>query len=168
MMETQLKEIGYDARRLPLGKIKKSQITRGYKLLQQISDEMERNRPRDSVLTDLTDLFYTLIPHQVGFQRLPVINNQELLDKKIKLVEVLQDVEIASRLLDGSGSKGVNPFDHHYDTLKTKLTYMPPESKGAKMIKKYVELTHCPTHTDYTLTVQDCFEVGRHGSSDRP
>ena len=46
---------------------------------------MEKKRPNASKLEDHSNLFYTLIPHEVGFKRLPVIKDKKLLNEKIKL-----------------------------------------------------------------------------------
>jgi len=71
MMENLLKEAGYAAQKLPIGKIAANTIKKGYELLKEISDAIERQRPRD-VLTQYSADFYSLIPHDFGFQ---YINN---------------------------------------------------------------------------------------------
>jgi poly [ADP-ribose] polymerase len=45
MMAKQMKEIGYDANKMPLGKLAKSSILKGYTILQEIMTEIKgRNR----------------------------------------------------------------------------------------------------------------------------
>lgn len=35
-----------------------------------------------------------------------------------------------------------------------------------KVIEKYLNSTHAPTHSDYTMTILDIFKVDRQGESD--
>jgi len=45
MMTKQMKEIGYDANKMPLGKLAKSSILKGYEILREIATELkEKNR----------------------------------------------------------------------------------------------------------------------------
>lgn len=41
MMNTQMKEIGYDAKKMPLGKLAKSSILKGYEALNKLMDEIK-------------------------------------------------------------------------------------------------------------------------------
>lgn len=40
MMDSHLKEIGYDAKKMPLGKLKKETLNLGYQALTKLSDEL--------------------------------------------------------------------------------------------------------------------------------
>ena len=65
-MNKQMAEIGYDAKKMPLGKLGKDTIQSGYKVLKQIESSIQNNRKKD--LMDLSSQFYTLIPHDFGFK----------------------------------------------------------------------------------------------------
>jgi poly [ADP-ribose] polymerase len=53
---------------LPLGKISKSTISKGYEVLKRISEVIDRyDRTR---LEELSGEFYTVIPHDFGFKKM--------------------------------------------------------------------------------------------------
>lgn len=67
MMNQQMKEIGYDAKKMPLGKLSKSNIEKGYKILNEIAVELKGKKNRNKIETLSSD-FYSFIPHDFGFQ----------------------------------------------------------------------------------------------------
>ena len=62
-------QIGYDSKKLPLGKLAPSTIQHGQRLLQAIADVIAGKAAGD--LRDLSDEFYTVIPHDFGFRKAP-------------------------------------------------------------------------------------------------
>lgn len=66
-MNQQMKEIGYDAKKMPLGKLSKTNIEKGYKILTEISENLKKKGPRKE-LESLSSDFYSYIPHDFGFQ----------------------------------------------------------------------------------------------------
>lgn len=66
MMKQQMIEIGYDANKLPLGKLSKEHIKKGYAVLQQISLVINNGTKNHNRLIELSNEFYTLIPHDFG------------------------------------------------------------------------------------------------------
>jgi poly [ADP-ribose] polymerase len=66
IMNKQMAEIGYDAKKMPLGKLGKETITAGYKVLKNIENVLKKKEKGD--LKDLSSEFYTLIPHDFGFR----------------------------------------------------------------------------------------------------
>ena len=75
-----------DVKKMPLGKISKSQIAKGFEALEQIEDAI--NSGRTSQLAELSSLFYTLIPHSFGRQRPPTIADSDTLRKKMDMLMV--------------------------------------------------------------------------------
>jgi len=71
---------------MPLGKISKSQVAKGFEALEQIEDALKNNRT--SQLAELSSLFYTLIPHNFGRQRPPTISDSDTLRKKMDMLIV--------------------------------------------------------------------------------
>lgn len=64
-----MKEIGYDAKKMPLGKLADSTIKKGYDVLTDLQEAIQKNKGR-SEYSKLSSMFYTLIPHDFGFQRM--------------------------------------------------------------------------------------------------
>ncbi|CAN6561532.1 unnamed protein product [Malus baccata var. baccata] len=68
MMKQHVMEIGYNADKLPLGKLSKSTILKGYKILQRISDVIGSSNME--LIEQLSGEFYTVIPHDFGFKKI--------------------------------------------------------------------------------------------------
>ena len=85
-MEAAAADIEFDTKRTPLGKISGDQIRSGYSTLSQIADILKDGGGirRRRELTNLSSEFYTRIPHCTGFRAPPVIDNNDLLDMKIR------------------------------------------------------------------------------------
>lgn len=47
MMNNQMKEIGYDAKKMPLGKLAKSAIMKGYEALKGLMDEVKGKKRKE-------------------------------------------------------------------------------------------------------------------------
>nr|VVW87367.1 unnamed protein product [Nymphaea colorata] len=67
-MNNTMKEIGYDAKRMPLGKLGDSTIKEAYGVLNKLSEAVKKKNKDE--LTKLSSEFYTLIPHDFGFQKM--------------------------------------------------------------------------------------------------
>lgn len=73
--------IPLDVKKMPLGKLSKQQIARGFEVLEAL-EEVLTSSPGSSSLEKLSSQFYTVIPHNFGRNRPPSINSQELLQAK--------------------------------------------------------------------------------------
>lgn len=63
-----------DVKKMPLGKLSKAQIVKGFEVLDEIKQVLEKGKKGN--LTELSSRFYTVIPHDFGRQRPPVIGSQ--------------------------------------------------------------------------------------------
>jgi len=128
----------------------------------------KKKTPRQSVLSELTSEFYTIIPHDFGRTRPPVINTKVLLKKKIEMVESLADIQIATTLLKKQSLEITeNPIDTNYKSLHCGLTPLDNNSEDYEMIKTYVANTHAKTHSWYELEVDEVYVVDREGEKER-
>lgn len=66
MAAKQMEESGYDASKLPLGKLSKHNIQKGYSILKELLDAIKDKQPEKELIR-LTNDFYSFIPHNVGF-----------------------------------------------------------------------------------------------------
>lgn len=69
MINNQMKEIGYDAKKMPLGKLARTSIIKGYEILKELMDEI-KGKCRLDKLSELSGSFYTEIPHNFGFNKM--------------------------------------------------------------------------------------------------
>ena len=82
---------------MPLGKLSKTQIAKGFEALQEIEDAIKKKKD-SQLLYELSSRFYTLIPHDFGRQRPPAISSAEDVRKKMDMLLVLADIELAQAM----------------------------------------------------------------------
>jgi len=78
------------------------------------------------------------------------------LREKMKLLELLGDIEIAVKALNQQ-SDIENPIDRHYDQLNCKLMPMDKTDSMYKLISDYLTSTHGVTHNSYQFKILDIF-----------
>ena len=72
---------------MPLGKLSKPQIAKGFEALEAIEDALSAGASR-ARLSELSSTFYTIIPHSFGRNVPPVIGDSEKLQKKFDMLLV--------------------------------------------------------------------------------
>ncbi|KFL90574.1 Poly [ADP-ribose] polymerase-1 [Acetobacter malorum] len=65
---------------------------------------------------------------------------------QVKMLEALQDIEIASRLV-GFDADSDDSLDEKYKKLRCDIDPIPHDSEDYRLIEKYLLTTHAPTHT---------------------
>ncbi|XP_051984439.1 poly [ADP-ribose] polymerase 2 isoform X1 [Xyrauchen texanus] len=164
-MEECVLEMKYDIKKAPLGKLSAEQIRAGYASLKRIEGCLKRKGSNKELL-EACNQFYTRIPHDFGLRTPPVIRSTEELKEKIALLEALSDIQIAVKMVQFSVQSDEHPLDRQYRSLKCGLQPLDSDSNEYKIIENYLQSTHAPTHTDYTMTVLDIFAVEREGEKD--
>jgi len=167
MMKNTLIELEIDVKKMPLGKLTKRNIQNGFEVLNEIQavlDSGEKNQ--EARLLDLTNKFFTIIPQDFGEERPQPIDNLETLKKKVDMLEALQDIEIATSLLQGDSASG-SALDDCYKKLNTAMTPLDKSSDEYKTLKEYCEKGHDTKYfRDFTLEVEDIFAVKRVGADE--
>ncbi|KAJ7630425.1 poly polymerase catalytic domain-containing protein [Roridomyces roridus] len=175
IIDATLSSMNYDANKLPLGKLSKTTILRGFAALKTLSEVIEapngetalENGGFSQACDLLSGTYYSIIPHDFGRNRPTSINTQLLLKRELELVDALGDMEIASKLMaanaqKGSDGKPVNPLDSHF--LQLGLTGMEPVARTSsefKVLEEYVRDTHGQTHMHIKAKVKNVFRVER-------
>ena len=75
-----------DVKKMPLGKLSKGQIAKGFDYLDDIEKELNANRT--AKLNELSSKFYTVIPHDFGRKVPPPIKDLETLRSKMDMLLV--------------------------------------------------------------------------------
>ncbi|XP_055359532.1 poly [ADP-ribose] polymerase 2 isoform X2 [Betta splendens] len=161
-MEECVLEMKFDTRKAPLGKLTSEQIRAGYIALKRIEACLKKKGSNRELL-EACNQFYTRIPHDFGLKTPPIIRTEEELKEKIALLEALSDIEIAVKMVQSNAGSDEHPLDTQYRSLQCKLEPLKSTSTEFKVIEKYLQSTHAPTHSDYTMTVLDIFSVDRDG-----
>ncbi|KAK4273226.1 hypothetical protein QN277_021668 [Acacia crassicarpa] len=167
MMNQQMMEIGYNANKLPLGKLSKSTILKGYDVLKRIADVI--NISDRKTLEQLSGEFYTVIPHDFGFKKMRefVIDTPQKLKRKLEMVEALGEIEVATKLLNIDAGMQGDPLYAHYQRLHCELVPVEIDSEEFSMIAKYMRNTHAETHSNYAVDIVQIFRVSREGEAER-
>uniref|UniRef100_A0AAX7SLP8 Poly [ADP-ribose] polymerase n=1 Tax=Astatotilapia calliptera TaxID=8154 RepID=A0AAX7SLP8_ASTCA len=163
-------EIDYgqiDLQKMPLGKLSKRQIQSAYALLTEVQQAVSECVSEAQIL-DLSNRFYTLIPHDFGMKKPPLLNNLDYIQAKVQMLDNLLDIEVAYSLLRGGAQDNEkDPIDINYEKLKTKIEVVDKTTSEAEIIVQYVKNTHAATHNTYTLEVQEIFKIVREGEHQR-
>uniref|UniRef100_A0A671Q956 Poly [ADP-ribose] polymerase n=1 Tax=Sinocyclocheilus anshuiensis TaxID=1608454 RepID=A0A671Q956_9TELE len=167
MFKEAMTSMNLDIKKMPLGKLSKQQIAKGFEALEEIEAAIkkgERNK-----LEELTNKFFTIIPHNFGRNRPPVISDDSVLQGKKEMLLVLADIEVAQSLKAESEKAKEemkdmvpHPVDQNYQSLKCKLSLMDKKSKEFKIIEKYLNATGRKG-----LTLVDVWEVERDTEAER-
>ncbi|KNA14275.1 hypothetical protein SOVF_108920 isoform A [Spinacia oleracea] len=151
---------------MPLGKLSKSNIQKGFEALTQIQNLLEntvlQSSVKESLIVDASNRFFTVIPSIHP----RVIRDEDDFKLKVKMLEALQDIEIASRLV-GFDVDSDDPLDAKYAKLHCDMAPLSHDSEDFQLIEKYLLTTHAPTHTEWSLELEEVFSLDREGEFDK-
>jgi poly [ADP-ribose] polymerase len=129
MMNTHMREIGYDVKKLPLGKLGEGTLRKGYEILKKIEEILTGKRKGDIAV--LTSEFYTHIPHCFGFTNVSKfkIDNKTILMEKLAMIDSLRDISIATKIIDESkeSEEETSLYDVYYNKLNCTINPLKPE-----------------------------------------
>ena len=121
-----MRELDYDANKLPLGKLSKRTMEKGFEILKDLGELITDPSIADSkhnmlwlaAIEACSNAFFTVIPHAFGRSRPPIISSDENLKKEISLMESLRDMQIANEIMKDSGEDAtVNALDRQFAGL---------------------------------------------------
>ncbi|KAL3660772.1 hypothetical protein V7S43_014175 [Phytophthora oleae] len=147
---------------------KRTAARRSTRVKQTANPNAAQIRRLKSSLKSLSSEFYTLIPHDFGRNLPPPIDSLDDVKLKIDLLEVLANIEISQKLQaekkknakKNVGAK-LNSLDAQYNLLNVKMDPLPESTEEFKVIEKYVETTHAPTHVQYKLRIKSVLKIAR-------
>lgn len=175
-----LENIGYNADKLPLGKLGKSTIQKGFEHLQELSSlirhpTLAQNKYQTSqreAIEDFTNRYYSTIPHVFGRNRPPMIDNNDLLTKEVAMLDTLTDMEVANTIMKTSSDRhtdadSVSQIDKRFEQLRlSECEALEQKSDEYQAIKNYLINTAGHTH-NIRYRLQDVFRITREGEDDR-
>ncbi|XP_033096615.1 poly [ADP-ribose] polymerase 1-like [Anneissia japonica] len=167
LMKETLLEFEIDLQKMPLGKLSKKQIDNAYTVLSELQKHVE-DKAGPNAFLDASNRFYTLIPHDFGLQKPPLLDTLEVIKSKCQMLDSLLEIEVAYSLLKGGDDdQSKDPVDVHYESLKCQMEVVEKGSDEFDMITTYVANTHAKTHSSYKLEVLDVLKIKREGESKR-
>ncbi|KAI0543174.1 poly polymerase catalytic domain-containing protein [Xylaria digitata] len=168
-------DLNYDSAKLPLGKLSKVMITRGFQTLKDLSELLDDPSLASSkydtsfpqAAEQLSNLFFTIIPHSFGRNRPPIIQTQTLLKKEIELLESLGDMKDAALLMKADKKEEINELDRHFRGLcLNEMTPLDNSGEEFLQLKDYLMDTRGATH-NANYQIQQIFRIERDGEFGR-
>lgn len=171
-----MESLNYDANKLPLGKLGKSTIMRGFQALKDLSTVL--TDPTSAVSTydmasgvaieHFSNLYYSLIPHAFGRNRPPIISNAAMLKKEVDLLESLSDMKAANDIMKAhTQSSSIHPLDRHYQDLgMQEMSPLNKDSNEFKILVDYLQGSKGSTHS-FNYQVMEIFRIERNGERSR-
>ncbi|KAM3962867.1 poly-(ADP-ribose) polymerase [Aphomia sociella] len=168
-MKKTLLEFELDTEKMPLGKLTQKQIKTGYKVLSELLQYIEKGKVSQNKVIDATNRFFTLIPHDLGVNNPPLLDNTDIIKSKCEMLDNMMEIEIAYSLLseDKSAKKDVSAIEGCYSKLKTQIAPIDVNSEEYNMINEYLKNTHAATHSSYQLQIHQAYKVVREGEDKR-
>ncbi|KAM6169467.1 protein mono-ADP-ribosyltransferase PARP3 [Rhynchocyon petersi] len=169
MFKNAMTLMNLDVKKMPLGKLSKQQIAKGFEALEALEAALKNPAAGGPSLEELSSHFYTVIPHNFGRTRPPPINSPEVLQAKKDMLLVLADIELAQTLQatvkeEKKVEEVPHPLDRDYKLLKCQLQLLEVEAPEYKVIQTYLEQTGCNYRRP---TLQHVWKVNREGEEDR-
>ncbi|TMW67132.1 hypothetical protein Poli38472_012248 [Pythium oligandrum] len=146
---------------LPLGRLSRATIMRGYDALHQIYDAIKCRADR-TMLTHLSSRFYSVVPHS---SPLEVIDSMIKLGRRVELLAALavrlrredaQSLELTQRLL------AKNYLDECYDSLQCRLFPLSTSSHEYQLVDSYIFNSFCCYGTVHATTPSGSTGLSRH------
>uniref|UniRef100_A0A1J3D9A5 Poly [ADP-ribose] polymerase n=1 Tax=Noccaea caerulescens TaxID=107243 RepID=A0A1J3D9A5_NOCCA len=163
---TAMMEFEINMSEMPLGKLSKLNIQKGFEALTEIQKLLSESNPqpstKENLLVDASNRFFTMIPSIHPH----IIRDEDDFKSKVKMLEALQDIEIASRLV-GFDTDSTESLDDKYKKLHCDISPLSHDSEDYRLIEKYLNTTHAPTHTEWSLELEDVFALEREGEFDQ-
>ncbi|KAL5015107.1 hypothetical protein ScPMuIL_009377 [Solemya velum] len=169
MFREAMQKLDIDVKKMPLGKLSKTQIAKGFECLENLEDGIKK-KASGTKINELTSQFYTIIPHNFGRSVPPPIKDMETLQQKMDMLTVLADIELAQAMqsdkkkVKKAGPEEPNPLDTNYEKLACDLELMNTTSKEFKVLETYTN----QTRGDYRCSkIQHIWKVNRSGEEAR-
>lgn len=168
-MKKTMVEFDLDVTKMPLGKISKEQLKSAMAVLARLCDIIKTGGSRALFISESNQLF-TLIPHDFGVRRPPIIDTMEMVTAKREMLESLLQMEFAYSILQSDnydGDNTVHPIDRRFGQLHNDIRPMDRTHPMFGILSTYLENTHAQTHRNYAIEIEEVFEINRHGEERR-
>ena len=175
IINQQMKEIGYDSSKMPLGKLAKESLNKGYLILKDIEKELKKKNPSHSNLTNLSSDFFTYIPHDFGFKKMSsfIIDTLEKLKSKIDMIETLKDMKVATKIIEDNKKDSESKIIlNYYNQLHCTIKHISKKDEIYSLLEKYltVKLDQNSNYSYYgnqKLKLLEAYEIKREGEEER-
>ncbi|KAJ6628417.1 PARP-domain-containing protein [Mycena sp. CBHHK59/15] len=166
LIEAHLAAMNYNSAKMPLGKLGKSTILKGFSALKRVAEVIENpdgdaakeHGGADAAYAELSGAYYSIIPHAFGRVAPVIINNAALLKQELDLMDSLSDMAVASTIMgaktSSSAAEPVNPMDARFLALGlSSIVPVARDSREFRAVDKYARDTEVRnSHCDLAIT----------------
>ena len=179
MINDSLHEIGYDSKKMPLGKLSPATLTNGLNVLKEIESELKKPNPKRENLMKLSSDFYTQIPHDFGFKKMSnfIIDSIEKVKEKIDMISSLSEMKITIKILENVDSENEEyenqeekQINDYYKQLNCDIRSISKDEPIYSTLNKYLTATIDKKESDNLyyyrenrLSLLKAYELNRHG-----
>ena len=168
MLQTTLKSLDIDTKKMPLGAIKLEQLEKAEQILAEIEKELS-SPPTSEIFLNLSSQYYTYVPQVVGRSSKPkLINNTDIIKNYLEKIEDLKNLKIAYTTIESSANinSDIHPADDLYSKVRTEIKAVDENSDVWKVIQEYIQNTQGATHHSHGELV-DIYEIMREDERER-
>ena len=121
-----LASMSYDAQKLPLGKLSIRTLKNGFSVLKELSElitdptsaQAKYQLSYGAAIEQLTNQYFTLIPHVFGRNRPPILGTDAQIKKEVELLEALTDMDVANEIMtESKDSDKIHELDRQFQGL---------------------------------------------------
>lgn len=171
VMESTWISFDLDLNKMPLGKINSQQIQNALDVLREIESLLRKtNGTSSKQMVDATNKFYSLIPHNFGVGRPPLLNTKEMINKKYEMLSDMQQMDITCNILIEKIEEEMNPVDIYYRKLSSMvdITDLDKDCDEYKEIGSYVKNTTLRGQANrFNIELLHVFKILRHEEIER-
>lgn len=160
-------EIGYDSKKMPLGKLSIKSIDEAYGILNNLMDAIKSKKNVYSI-QNYSSQFYTLIPHNFGFQSMSnfVIDTEKKVQDKLDFLDTLKNMKITKNMSEVDENVG-NIIEENYKKLKCEINPIKKKSNTWEVIDDYLQTSNPKGHRIYEIELENAYELKREGEDER-
>ena len=174
LFDSALAELESDVSKMPLGKLSRNSVLRGYSVLKELATFVGAAGALDvDAVVELSNQYFSLIPHAFGRNRPPTLNSPDKIKKEITLLETLTDMQAANEIMKtATGGRSqrqqkMNLLDRQYEGLNMEeMTPLDHSSTEFRELANYLVKSSGETH-HISYKVTDIFRIERQGETDR-
>jgi len=160
MLSNTLVSLDIDTKKMPLGKINKTQLDKAKSILEEIKKYVN-NKNNNQELLKMSSEYYTYIPYSCGRKKPPVIDNEKILEKYNEIIDELQNIIVGVQIINNTQEQtDEHPIDNIYKNINTQIKPLDESDTYYKYISEYINNTHGPTH-GIKLELLDILEVSQ-------
>ncbi|KAJ7729067.1 PARP-domain-containing protein [Mycena maculata] len=179
LIDAHLLAMNYNIDKMPLGKLGRATISKGFSALKRIADVIDdpdgplakTHGGAEAAYAALSGVYYSIIPHVPYPRRHPLraIKDAEMLKRELELMDSLLDMQVATGIMStatNGTAAPVHPMDARFASLNlSSVAPVAPTSSEYQAIAAYVRDTEVRKST-FTIEVTHVFKVERAGETD--